>query len=73
MGWSWACVLAVVAAPFVAGAQGKTPAPKREALLAASREVITAARYATMVTNGLDGQPSARIVDPFAPDADLTV
>jgi general stress protein 26 len=31
------------------------------------------ARYCTMVTIGADGRPQARIVDPFAPDADLTI
>lgn len=58
------------AKPTVAAAAS---AVTREALLAASREIIAAARYCTMITNGPAGQPSARIIDAFAPDADFTV
>ncbi len=31
------------------------------------------ARYCTLVTLDSTGQPEARIVDPFAPDSDLTI
>lgn len=35
---------------------------------AAALEIMKAARYATLVTIGGDGQPQARIVDPLLPD-----
>ena len=55
-------------------AQG-TPvtSPSRDQVIAAAREIMIAARYCTLVTNGTDGQPQARIVDAFAPDSMLTV
>jgi general stress protein 26 len=53
------------------GAAG--PAPSRDAILAAATDIMRVARYCTMVTVGADGQPQARIVDPFAPEVDLTI
>jgi general stress protein 26 len=53
---------------------GASPqAPSREAILAASRTIVTNARYATLATNGPGTQPSARIIDPFPPEPDFTV
>ena len=49
------------------------PAPNRDAILAASRTIISNARYATMVTMAGAGAPDARIVDPFAPETDFTI
>jgi hypothetical protein len=49
------------------------PPPSRDAILAASRTIITGARYATLVTVADAGQPDARIVDPFAPESDFTI
>ncbi len=43
------------------------------AVLAAAREVMDSARYATMVTLGPTGHPQARIVDPFPPEPDFTI
>jgi len=54
----------------------QTPAaktPDRAAVLAAAHTIITNARYATLVTMAGSSQPDARIVDPFAPDADFTI
>lgn len=48
-------------------------APPRAKLITAAREIMTAVRYGTLVTIGVDGQPQARIVDAFAPDSALTV
>lgn len=45
----------------------------RSRVIAAAKDVMQAARFATFVTIGEDGHPQARIVDPFAPDSDLTV
>ena len=56
-------------------AQGPTAAapPTRDAIVTAATDIMRAARYCTLITTGADGQPQARIVDPFAPEADLTI
>jgi general stress protein 26 len=62
--------LALVAA--AAWAQTTAP-PDREAVVRAASEVMTKARYCSLVTLGLDGELQARVVDPFAPDESLTI
>jgi len=52
-------------------AQPDAPPPAR--VVAAARDVMETAGYATLVTIGGDGQPQARIVDPFVPEADFTI
>ena len=47
--------------------------PTRAAIIAAAKTIMQEARYCTLVTLAADGQPQARIVDPFPPDADLTI
>ena len=55
-------------------AQGQAQtAPSRAAILEAATDIMRLARYCTLVTLGADGRPQARIVDPFAPEADLTI
>jgi general stress protein 26 len=67
-------LLPVLCLSATAGAQQAAPAPPdRAGLLAVARRVIQKARYATLVTVGEDGHPQARIVDPFPPEADMTV
>ena len=51
--------------------QGDTP-PRAQAI-AVARKIMQTARYCTLITIGPDGQPQARIVDPFLPDSDLTI
>jgi general stress protein 26 len=63
------CALAAAAPTGAVGAEG----PGREKLLAAAREIVLKARYCALVTLGRDGQPQARIVDPLAPEPDLSV
>jgi general stress protein 26 len=64
----------VLVAPAASVAQVSPPAPpSRAQVVAATRAVMQAARYATFVTIGRDDAPQARVVDPFAPEADLTV
>lgn len=46
---------------------------RRASIIAAVRDIMQAARYCTLVTIGADGQPQARIVDPFPPDSDLAI
>jgi general stress protein 26 len=52
---------------------GPPAAPDRAQVVKAAREVMVKARFATLVTLGRDGHPQARVVDPFAPEEDLTV
>jgi general stress protein 26 len=60
--------------PTLAGAQAAPPTPpSRDAILAASRDVIAKARYCTFITVGADGHPQARIVDPLGPDDGFTI
>lgn len=47
--------------------------PPRAQVIAAAKDIMQAARYCTLITIGPDGQPQARIVDPFLPDSDLTI
>ena len=59
---------ALVAAvlPSATAAQVEPPAaPQRAQVMAAARDVIETARYATLATIGDNGQPQARIVDPL--------
>jgi general stress protein 26 len=42
-------------------------------ILAAARDVMAEARYATLISLGPDGHPQARIMEPFAPEEDFTV
>ena len=64
--------LALVAAS-AAAQEPATPTHSRDALLAAARDVIAAARYTTLITLDSTGHPQARAVDPFAPDDDFVV
>lgn len=47
--------------------------PSRSVIIAAAKTVMAKARYATLVTLDGHGEPQARVVDPFAPDEDLTI
>lgn len=51
----------------------RVDAPPRAEVIAVARDVMQSARYCTLITIGPDGQPQARIVDPFPPDSDLTI
>lgn len=60
-------------------AQSPSPAPadaesaRRARVLEVARQIMTAARFCTLVTLDEAHQPQARIVDPIAPDEGLTV
>lgn len=49
------------------------PAPERAALVAAAREVMAAQTYCALVTLDESGRPQVRTMNPFPPEADLTV
>lgn len=69
---SWFFSLLLLASPQSAPAS-PPQLPGRDAILAASRTIIANAHYATLVTMAGAGQPDARIVDPFLPEADFTI
>lgn len=48
-------------------------APSRDAIIAASKDIIAKAHFCTFVTIAADGQPQARVVDPLAPDANFVI
>jgi general stress protein 26 len=62
--------MAAAAAPPVAA---QTRAPSRDSLLVAARSLMAGARYAALITLDSAGAPQARTVEPFAPEADMTV
>ena len=68
--------LMLVTATLVGGAK-VAQAPSRPASASdpqeAAREIMVAARYCTLVTVDQVWGPQARSMDPFAPEADLTV
>jgi PPOX class probable F420-dependent enzyme len=63
----------VLARPAAAPAQTRAAGPPDSAVIAAARDLIRAARYCTFVTVREDGQPQARVVDPFDPESDMTI
>jgi len=64
----------VVAAAFAAAAApSSAQAPERDELLAAAREVMTAAPFAALATVDVEGRPAVRTMDAMVPDADMVV
>jgi len=45
----------------------------RGEIRAAARAIVEEARFCSFITVGADGQPQARIVDPFPPDSAFTI
>ena len=70
-----ACALAAALALQTATLAQDTAAnqPSRASIITAATDIMRLARYGTLVTMGADGRPQARIVDPFAPETDLTI
>jgi general stress protein 26 len=54
-------------------AQAGAAAPTRSAMLGAAHDLMRASRYCTLATLDEHGQPQARVVDPFPPEADMSV
>jgi general stress protein 26 len=46
---------------------------QRNAIITAAREIMTLQRYCALVTIDSSGQPQIRTMNPFPPDADMTV
>lgn len=51
----------------------ETQASRRARILEVARQIMTSARYCTLVTIGEAGQPQARVVDPLDPGTDFSV
>jgi len=66
-----ACLSLQAAFPSPETARGETG--ERAKVVTAAREVMQKARFCALVTIGRDGHPQARIVDPLAPELDMTV
>lgn len=68
------CIAVAALLALMPALSAQTAAPSREAALAAARQVIAAARYATFATiDEVGGYPHSRVVDPFEPEADFTI
>ncbi len=66
--------LLTMGAPLAAqlpAAQG--PAPDRAKILETARTIMAKSVFCAFITIGADGQPQARTVQPFAPDAGMVV
>ena len=61
-----------LAAPVVQSQETRKPLT-REQLIAAAREVMSAARYCALITVDSSGHSQARTLDPFPPDEDMRV
>jgi len=46
---------------------------ERDAAIAAAREIISMQKYCALITIDSSGQPHARTMNPFPPEADMTV
>lgn len=64
-----------LAASLTSNAQSQeTKKPlSREQLIAAAREVMSAARYCALISLDAGGRPHARTLDPFPPDENMVV
>lgn len=47
--------------------------PERSKIITAAKDIMLKARYCALVTIGDDGYAQARVVDPLAPEEDLTI
>ena len=68
-----AILTAATAVGFPAMDPPQVQTPSRDAVIAAARDIMAAAVNCALITIGPDGAPQARMMDPFAPEDDLTV
>ena len=68
-------VAVAVGLPAMGAADSRsvTQEPSRDAVLEAARAIMIAAENCALVTLGVDGRPQARMMNPFAPEEDLSV
>lgn len=65
-------ILTAGAGPAVAQ-ENQTGAIPRDTLIAAARDFMAATAACALITLDRTGQPHARVMDPFPPDADMVV
>jgi general stress protein 26 len=70
VGLGLVCASALIVLGGAAPARGEE---ERARSLAVARQIVQKARYCAFVTNGRDGQPQARVVDPLPPEPDFTI
>jgi general stress protein 26 len=71
---AWPAILVATLSMTWAGkAQASQAIHEPSVVKKAAREVMQKAHFCTLVTVGEDGQPQARIMDPFAPEDDFTI
>lgn len=58
--------------PNAQSQENKKPLSQAE-LIAAAREIMSAARYCALITLDSSGRPQARTLDPFPPDENMVV
>ena len=51
----------------------QSPGVEREAVIAAAREIMHLQKYCALITVDESWQPHARTINPFPPEADMTV
>jgi general stress protein 26 len=82
----WLLSLCLLAAPYPAPGQDKAsakaeppaqaqrpPGDERARLIAAAREIMGAQTYCALITLDESGRPQVRTMNPFPPEADMTV
>ena len=62
-----------VIVPTAHAQQSGAKSLSRAELIAAAREIMTAARYCALITLDSSGSPQARTLDPFPPDESMVV
>jgi len=66
-------LVALCASTPVMGQNARPATVERSVAIKAAGELMGKARFCALVTVGHDGHPQARVVDPFAPEGDMTV
>lgn len=66
-------LLALLVALALPGGAVQLPEGERELRLRVAREIMAAARFCALITTDAEGRPHARAMEPFPPEADLTV
>ena len=66
-------VFAIVLFPRAMLGQDTSATANRAYMLSSARKLMEKARYCALITIGDDGQPQARVVDPFLPDEGMII
>lgn len=70
----WSLYLILLLLPFQGISQNtEAEGPSRIGLIGAAREIMTGAGTCALITLDDQGLPRVRVMDPFAPESDLTV